>query len=299
MENRFEEEKLMIKTEQVWKPAALSEAWMLFQHYQDDCCFVAGGTWLRTQWEAGTLNRPSQLISLESVPEISSSAEKRGDSIFIGSLARLSALIEDPLIQEELPELAKACARTAAPSIRNQATIGGNVLTRIGDTLPSLLIYNAELIWFDGNSTVEEMLEDWLQTVKKESRILVGISLPLQKDYANMVMFYMKTGRRETFIPSQVSVAGRISCDENGDVIEAALAAGGGNAIPVRLRKSEALFKKSYARNLFPALVHQQIKEEFNPPSDVFASAAYKKRVAANLIVSEWYRKGCEQVASK
>lgn len=288
-----------MKTKQVWKPATISEAWTLANKFKDDYCFVAGGTWLRTQWEAEISAQPAQMISLDEVPEVQTKIESGKTAVVIGSLTPLAVVMKHPIVQTELPLLAKACARTGAPSIRNQATLGGNVLTKVGDTIPALMIYEAELTWFDGEGYSTEPIEEWLAGTEKETRILVELTFPLLSLISDYMQFYIKTGRRETFVPSQVTVAGFVSFNQAGEVIEARLCAGGGSALATRLSQTETLFVKSSSRSLFPALMHQKIKEEFNPPNDVFASSAYKKRVAANLIVSQWFKKGNDAVVSK
>lgn len=289
----------MMKTKQVWKPATIAEAWMLSSRFEEESCFVSGGTWLRTQWEAAMIEEPPQLISLDNIPELKAGIELHRDEVIIGSLARLPVLMENVIVQRELPLLVKACERIAAPSIRNQATLGGNILTKLGDTVPALLIYEAALVWYDGNGYHTVLLEDWLESREKETKILVQIKIPLLSQTTDMLQFYMKTGRRETFIPSQVMVAGHVGMSSSGEVMEAKIVAGGGNAIAKRLKETEKLFLESSARSLFPALVHQKIKSEFQPPDDVFASSAYKRRIAANLIVSSWYKRGDSAVASE
>lgn len=289
----------MMKTKQVWKPSTISEAWTLADKFKEECCFVAGGTWLRTQWEADISEQPAQLVSLDEVPELQEKVESGNNRVVIGSLTRLSVIMKHPIVQKELPLLIKACVRIGAPSIRNQATLGGNILTKVGDTLPALMIYEAELTWFDGEGYKTESIDDWLRNSPQETRILVQISFPLLTVTNDYLQFYTKTGRRETFIPSQVTVAGFVSFNKMGEVTEARLCAGGGSALSVRLPETEKLFLTSSTRNLFPALMHQKIKSEFHPPSDVFASSEYKKRVAANLIVSQWFKRGSDIVAAK
>ncbi|SDN85630.1 FAD binding domain-containing protein [Alkalicoccus daliensis] len=288
----------MIKTKHVWKPATVPEAWMLSNKFKEECCFVAGGTWLRTQWEAAVAEEPPQLISLDEIAELKTGIELRENEVVISSLARLSLLMKNVTVRKELPLLAQACARIAAPSVRNQATLGGNILTKLGDTLPVLLIYEAKLCWYDGLGYCTEPLDEWLESRNKETRILVQIKIPLLITMHDTLQFYMKTGRRETFIPSQVTVSGYVGMNSSGDVTEARIAAGGGNAVSKRLKETEQLFLEASTRSLFPAMIHQKIKSEFQPPDDVFASSTYKKRAAANLIVSQWFKRTGTRIAA-
>ncbi|CAM3843645.1 FAD binding domain-containing protein [Alkalicoccus chagannorensis] len=284
--------------QQVWRPWTLQEVVSLTGQLDGRYCFTAGGTWLRTQWEAGTLEEPEHLIAVDRVPELQSGAAVQENYIEIGAFTTLTDVLEHPAVLAKLPVLVEACKQIAAPSIRHQATIGGNICTRTGDAVPALLVYDAVLLWYGSDGLEEESLEAWLMRETEEERLLTAVRIYDAPEEVDDVVFALKSGRRETFIPSQVTVAGRLRIDPQGNVLAAAIACGGGSAVPKRMPKTESLFCRSSTRKLFPALMHDEIKREYDPPSDVFASAEYKKRVAANLIVGEWYRKGRDHAVS-
>jgi xanthine dehydrogenase C subunit len=270
----------------VWEPDSLNAAWELYEKFGLGSRFVAGGTWLRTQWESGNTLMPDHLISLAAISEMSG-VRAGENSISIGAGTTLNELRRNLLVQKEFPHLVEAIRCIAAPSIRNMATIGGNILSFVGDSLPALLVIGAELNWFDGVKHSSELLQDWLSTKTKagfhtEKRILVSIQLPLMQ--GRNLTYYHKVGRREAFTPSLLTVAYQGCVNAAGRLSDFRIAAGGGGAIGMRLTLAEGLLN---GNPYSAALLHKLqtlIREQMMTYSDAFASAPYRQNTAANLI---------------
>jgi carbon-monoxide dehydrogenase medium subunit len=281
----------------VWEPDSVEAAWRLRDKLGPKCKFVAGGTFLRTQWESGISVMPDHLISLASIKGMVG-IRKEADFIFIGAGTTLNECKKNPQLQNEFPHLIEAIRSLAAPSIRNMATLGGNILSTIGDSIPALLVIGAELGWFDGKNHSTESLTAWLQAKSNdgfhsEQRILMSIHLPI---FANLTIeseiqsvgrcltFYHKIGRREAFTPSLVTVAyqGRVNAD--GGLNDFRIAVGGGTAFAMRLTQSESLINDNYYSVALLQKLQQTIHEQIITYSDAFASAQYRKNTASNLI---------------
>ncbi len=89
--------------------------------------FFSGGTDLVPYLK----NYPEQkgtLISLSRVNELRGMRMNSKQTFEIGAQTKLVELIESPLIRQHLPGLALAAAQVASGQIRNQATLGGNLL---------------------------------------------------------------------------------------------------------------------------------------------------------------------------
>ena len=88
--------------------------------------FLAGGTDVIPRFKK--LNSaPAVVISLgalEPLKEIS----MESNNLSIGAMTKLSTLIDSPLIKKNFPILAETASQIASPQIRNQATVGGNIL---------------------------------------------------------------------------------------------------------------------------------------------------------------------------
>ena len=282
---------------EVHRPRSAAEACGMKAAYGRGGVFIAGGTLLRTQWEAGTAPMPGALIDLTAIPGLDRiSVEADSGKLVIGPLVKLSALISSEPVASGFPLMAEAARRIGAPPVRNLATIGGNVACRIGDALTALLVYDAELVWQAGERIDTLRLEDWLADPGPETdvRLLAGIRLK-PPDSAEtggrpgrIVGGFRKLGRREAFTPSLVTIAVMGRLTEDGTLTGVRVAAGGGSAIPARLHAAEAVIEG--ARVSPDALVRlsKAAAGEYRPVSDAFAAADYRCRAAANLIAAEW-----------
>ncbi|WP_409304147.1 FAD binding domain-containing protein [Peribacillus sp. SCS-155] len=276
----------------VFMPSELEEAWNLKHQFGADGCFVAGGSLLQTNWQKG-MEVPSSLISLGFIKEMKGWGKDvlSGETYTcIGALTTLALCRSHPDMKK-FPVLAEAARNIAAPAIRNQATLGGNVISRFGDAIPALLVLDCQLQWFMGDDYVLMPLIDFIhEGPPDEHAILIAVYIPEQVEGSNESSFYRKIGLRDAFSPSIVTISGKCRLGMNKDVETIRLAAGGSINPPQRLVESEKLLKESgISADSLKKVLHT-IKEEFTPIADISFSSDYKKTVAANLIVSELSR---------
>lgn len=291
----------------VWHPRNADEAWELKRRYEGDAVFVAGGTLLRTQWEAGTATVPEHLINLSSIVG-SSDIEVSSTGVSIGAMTLLSQCRTSEILLRTHPLLIEALRNVAAPSIRNIATLGGNITSMVGDTLPALLAYDALLYWYDGQGEQSETVELWLLSLTattaaglpaRKDRILLRIEIPFLESADQTVFLpslnktikrfsaFHKVGRREVFTPSVVTTALTGLIDSQGYMSDVRVAAAGGQTTASRLHMLEqALNEKKLDQDRISVAYHL-VLEQFEPRGDIFASVDYRKVTAANLIASE------------
>ncbi|QYR19067.1 FAD binding domain-containing protein [Paenibacillus sp. sptzw28] len=299
----------MTRSPFVWRPGDAAEAWRLKQSYGEESVYISGGTLLRTQWESGLTAIPKHLIDLGSIPGITGVAVSSKE-LTIGAFTTLSAIRRDPLIDKYFPMLTEAVRVIAAPSVRNLATLGGNIASLVGDSLPALLVYEAELLWHDGRGLHTQPLLDWLESSEsnRQGRLLMQIKLPCSSEYTDSLdsmdsmdsmekesavdgkikrfSAYDKVGRREAFTPSLVTTALWGYVDDSGNLGDVRLAAGGGQTTPCRLYACESLLNGRMIEPELLQALHEQILREYDPKGDMFASAEYRKQTAANVIAA-------------
>lgn len=285
-----------ITSPSVWHPRDMTEAWTFKKLLDRDAVYVAGGTLLRTQWESGFAPMPKHLIDLGCIPGLIG-ITKEEHSVTIGALTSLNQCRNDPHLIEHFPMLIEAIRSIAAPSIRNLATVGGNIASRIGDSLPAFIVCHADLEWSTGLSPMTEEIWAWAERLQnqlpKASHLLTRIHLPLYKETALVPRrfgAFHKVGRREAFTPSLVTVALSGGMKANGTVADIAIAAGGGQTIPHRLVAVEKMLKGQSLNREMLGAAHRSIMDHYVPKADPFASDAYRKKTAANLIVTELWK---------
>lgn len=282
----------------VWQPANLDELQTVKQRCGDKFKFVAGGTLLRTQWEGGIASLPPHLISLEQITEASGIFVEE-DQLVLGALNTLNECASNPLLQR-FPLVQDAARAIAAPSIRNLATIGGNVVSGVGDAIPALLVYDAGFQWMTDAGVQVQSLSSWLAELKAGKhdphRMLLAIQLPLssgngfdsayqeQPSTLKQVSFFRKLGRRETFSASLVTVAYHGIIGADGRWIEVRIAAGGGSGMAMRLYETEALLSGKVADIQQSSALSHAAASEFVTYGDAFATDLYRSQATGNLL---------------
>jgi xanthine dehydrogenase C subunit len=282
-----------IQYPEVWHPADLAEAWKLKQRFGADAVFAAGATLLRTQWESGLVPLPTHLIDLGSLKGLLGVRASAG-RFAIGALTPLATVRSDSSVRMKAPAIAEAAAAIAAHSVRQLATIGGNVVSRVGDSLPALVAHDAELVWEDEEGERITNAETWLDLVRSGASwtsILKEIRIPDDEGIeANRFHAYRKVGRREAFTPSLVTVAMAGILDGEGRFERIRFAAGGGITLTQRLYAAERALIGLKPGVEAAEAVYASVSGEFQPAADPFASVEYRVRTAANLLSAEVWK---------
>ncbi len=268
----------------VWMPETCEEAMELKKKYGNDAIFIAGGTFLPLKWEKG-IPVPEHLISLERISGFSGIGTKvygGMEYLSLGAFITLSNLKRHPLTPKEIRN---AAGDIASPAVRNRGTIGGNISGGTGDLLPLLFVLNAKasLYDFSFHTSIRDLLAWHNEGMTKEG-LLTEILLPSLPESSRI--FSRKLGRREAFVPSIVTVAGTVECGQPGICTAVRIAAGGGDTLPRRLFETEKLLLGKEIKELDWKNVYYAILDEYDPVPDAYSSAAYRKKAAANLIVS-------------
>lgn len=269
-------------------PHHIKAAMMMKQ--QSEGVFIAGGTLIQLNWEAG-LPLSTRLINLESLSELKGIDHMKQDDrpfIIIGALTTISECMENPIIIEHSPLLIEACKKIAAPAVRNRATLGGNIASGIGDSIPALLALDAELTIRNQDVTKVLKLWDWLQLKKQTPQsnfLLINIKIPFREECDQA--FFKKVGRREAFTPALVTISGQWKKVGARELEYIRIAVGGGNHHPIRLVTVEKLIETNSCDEKVIRSLYPKIHDEFISYSDPFITESYRKQVAANLLIAE------------
>src|SRR3954469_1507934 len=89
--------------------------------------YIAGGTDL-VQLLQGYVRRPERLVSLAGLLDRRIDAGPQG--LRLGAAATMAEVAAHPAVVQQYPVIAEALLNSASPQVRNQATMGGNVLQR-------------------------------------------------------------------------------------------------------------------------------------------------------------------------
>ena len=201
------------------------------------------------------------------------------------------------------PALKVFLDRFAGLPVRNAGTLGGNIAngSPIGDSMPLLIALGASLVLMrmvttgKGKNTRQTMahreirLEDFYTGYRKNllaaDELLAWIKVP-HATPDEWMRAYKVSKRKEDDI-SAVCLALRLTLVD-GIVQSASIGAGGVAATPVRARATEAMLQGKPWNSLSVQNAMDTLREEFQPISDMRASAAYRSTVLPHLLQRFW-----------
>lgn len=263
---------------QVLHPSTSEEALELAAG-DEDTYFLGGGTLAQLDWALG-LRLTERVISLGRISALHG-VDVGPDFVRIGALTTLATIERSPSVVQALPMLIAAIKVTAAPSVRNIGTIGGNVGGRRGCLIPALLALDARLEIARTGGRQQVSLVNWLATLRDPDCIIEAILVPRSPEPARWT--YRKTGLRGGFTPGVIGVAGRLLVSD-GRIENCRLSVGGGVAA-MRLFEVEAILQGEVPEAVDWSRVHAELVDAIKAPTDLQRSTRYRCRVAANALV--------------
>ncbi|MBM4059471.1 MAG: 4-hydroxybenzoyl-CoA reductase [Planctomycetes bacterium] len=109
------------------RPRSAVEAVRLLREHGREAMYVAGGTDLYPNMKRRQ-QTPTQVISLQDVPDLHGVEVLADGRVSIGAMVKLSALERHPHLLRHCPGFAHAVREISTPLLRNMGTIGGNLL---------------------------------------------------------------------------------------------------------------------------------------------------------------------------
>jgi len=207
----------------------------------------------------------------------------------IGAAATLSDAM--PVLDEYFPQLHDLFVRFASPPIRNAGTLGGNVAngSPIGDSMPALLVLDAQLLLRKGGSTRELPLDQFYLGYQKnaltEGEFVERIRIRIIDD--DVILRSYKVSKRFDQDISAVCGAYLLRLD-GATVAKIRIAYGGLAAIPARAGESERLLVDGPWNEDSVRDAMQALTKDFQPISDMRSTANYRSKVSQNLLYRFW-----------
>lgn len=116
----------MIPDFELYQPDSVQGALEVLDRHREKAWVLAGG--MDTfDWFKDRVKRPEAVVDLGGIPELSGIEETDG-GVEIGAMTSLTEIVQNDLIRERYGILAEAAETVATPQIRNQGTLGGNLV---------------------------------------------------------------------------------------------------------------------------------------------------------------------------
>ena len=279
-------ERYTMPVREYFSPTSLDEATELLTTAPGPARTLAGGTDLLVQM----LEEPSpeiRVVSLRHIKALREICQEQKGEIFVGAMVTHAEVEQSPLLKRYFPALAKASGMVGSPSIRNMATIGGNICNASpsADTGPPLLAYNAKAIVWGPTGEKGVSIEDFFigpsTNILKAGEILKGFLLRAEK---GLIAGYSKLGRRKAMEIAIVNVCVSMLVEKNNYCSEIRIALGAVAPTPIRAKRAEGTLRD---KKITPELIKKTAKvavSETKPISDIRASADYRKEMIGVLV---------------
>jgi xanthine dehydrogenase small subunit len=265
-------------------PATLDSLAALYARFPD--ATLVGGATDVGLWITKQLRDLKRVIWLGRVADLDGVSECADGALSIGAGVTLADSMP-PLgaIHADLSELLR---RFGSKQVRASGTVGGNIAngSPIGDLAPALIALGGRVVLRKGARTRVLPLEDFFLAYGKQDRepgeFVVAVEAPRLASHQRYRAF--KVSKRFDEDISAVMLAARFDLDGR-KIANARVACGGMAATPKRAAKAErALVGASLDEPATWQFARKAVDEDFTPLTDMRATAAYRKTVAANLL---------------
>jgi xanthine dehydrogenase small subunit len=279
----FEKKEVLVKTDgvELFMPTELDDA-LSYLDKNPAARIVAGATDLGVLTNKGKFEY-TRVLSLSQIQSLS---EVRGDALIeVGANVTLSQF--ERAVSDAYPEFKKYLHIFASPQIKNIATLVGNIAngSPIGDTIPALMVLDAEAELQSAHGVRNINLEDFYLGYKKFD-IKPGeliTRLRFRHPSANAIIKKKKVSQRKDLDISAVSLSMYLE-KQGSKVIDFRLACGGLGPKVFRARNIEKLLIGGQLTQEFIDKLTDDFAGSIAPISDHRASAEYRKLVSKNLL---------------
>ena len=265
-------------------PKTKEEVLKILKQEKSKACIVAGCSnvlpYIKDKIISGKL-----LLDISGIGELNYIRKSEGN-LYIGAATTISDLINSKVIREECSVLYQAAEDFADPTVRNSATIGGNLAdaSPAADVAPPLLVLYAVLEIESINGKREVSLKDFFSGPRKtalhDDEMITSIKI--KSDSLNKNGCFIKLGLRQAMAISLASIAMILETEEE-KVTDVRIAMGSVAPTPLRLTNVEEFLINQKIDDILLEEAMKKVSETVKPIGDVRASADYRRYVSGVL----------------
>jgi len=266
-------------------PATLNEALALLAEHGGEAKPLAGGQSLIPAMNF-RLARPAVLVDLNGISELAYVRPESG-GVAVGAMTRQRVVERSEVVARAAPLLAEALPSIAHPQIRNRGTVGGSIAHADPSAeLPAVMLalearFRAQGSTGERSIPAAEFFKGMLETALAPGELLIEIVLPPLP--ARSGTAFLEVARRHGDY-ALVGVAAIVTLDPRGRCKQARislLSVGDGPVLATEAGK--VLAGQTPSADLLRAAGDAAATHDIDPPSDIHATAAYRRRLAAVL----------------
>lgn len=261
------------------RPATVEEAVGLLSEHEGARALAGGQTLLNVMKQRAA--SPDVLVDLNDLDELRTIAVS-GSVLEVGAMATLTSLMRSSEVEVTRPILAEVAATVADVQVRNRGTLGGNICVNDPTNhFPPLLVAldaSMTILGAQGERTVsaEEFFVGVFETAVREGELLTRISIPAGGKGTGDGMAGVTLGADGTYIANAAA-----------SVKDGAwrVALGCVAAVPLRATSVEERLGGGAVDEAAARAAVEGLGATLDPPSDVHASADYRRSLAETSVV--------------
>src|SRR5438128_7002931 len=231
------------------------------------------------------LARPAVLVDLNRMSELAYVRAESG--VAIGAMTRQRVVERSEVVARAAPLVAEAMPSIAHPQIRNRGTVGGSIAhADPAAELPAVMLalearFRAQSSTGERSIPVAEFFKGMLETALAPGELLVEIAVPALPARTGTAFLEMARRHRDYAL---VGVAAVVTLETKGRCHTARIACfsvGDGPVLPAEA--ASVLAGQPPSEELLRAAGDAAATRDVDPPSDIHASAAYRRQLVAVL----------------
>jgi CO/xanthine dehydrogenase FAD-binding subunit len=265
-------------------PTSVEEVLALLNEYGEDAKVLAGGQSLMPMLNF-RLARPAHLIDINRLAPLAS-VRASADTLALGAMTRQRALERSAQVHDWCPLVRRALALVGHPAIRNRGTLGGSLahadpaaeLPAVAVALDAMLILRRR----EGQRVVpaKDFFVGHLTTETRPNELLVEVQLPVWPRRSGYAIQEVAMRRGDFALGGMVTV---LVIGAHGRIEVARIVAFGLADRPLRVEAAEMALVGAEPTDAAFAEAAALVSRSVDPPDDIHASAAYRRRLAGVL----------------
>ena len=265
-------------------PSQISEAIAMLQKHGEEAKILAGGHSLIPAMRL-RLSEPGYLIDINGIEGLDYIRED-GGQLRIGALTREAELEESEIILGKYPLLLDTVKMIADPSVRNMATVGGNLAHGDpGNDHPATMLALHAVVAVEGPNGsreigIDDFFPDFFTTALEPDEILTEIRIPSPPSGSGGA--YLKIERKVGDYAT-AAVACQLNIDSIGTIQNIGIGLTNVGSTPIRASTTEQLLKGKNPNDNMIEEAGRLSASDSEPMDDLRGSAEYKRALVDEL----------------
>ena len=265
-------------------PSKISDAIAMLQKHGEEAKILAGVHSLIPAMRL-RLSEPGYLIDISGIQGLDYILEESGQ-LRIGAMTREASLEESQIVREKYPLLLDTAKMIADPSVRNVATVGGNLAhgDPANDHPATMLALGANVVVEGPNGSreigIDDFFPDFFTTALEPEEILTEIRIPSPPSGSGGA--YLKIERKVGDYAA-AAVACQLNIDSGGSIQKIGIGLTNVGSTPIRASSAEQLLQGKNPDENMIAEAGRLSAADSEPMEDLRGSAEYKRALVNEL----------------